>query len=385
MKIYNKAILPLGFKAYGLKSGIKKSGKLDLALFYSETSAIVSCKSTSNQIKAAPVVVNEQYLKVNKKFHGIIANSGNANAFCGRQGLEAASQMSILAAEQLSVAKESILVASTGIIGKELPVDKVRKAVPQLVAGLSFEGIDKAKRAIMTTDKFCKEITVRLKSGPRSITVCGIAKGAGMISPNLATMLVFIFTDALISQRALDEALRVAVNNSFNRITVDGCMSTNDTVILLANQTAGNNIIDKVNSANVNKSFLDFQKALNTICLKLAKMIVSDGEGATKTITIKVDGARSQEEARIIALAIANSNLFKTAMFASSPNIVGRIVAAAGATGVCVREEDLRIRYSPLHKKEVAVKVSVGKGKASFVIYTSDLTHEYVRINAEYN
>lgn len=385
MKIYDKAILPQGFKACGLKSGIKKSGKLDLALFYTETPAIVSCKATSNQIKAAPIVVNEGYLKVNKKFHGIIANSGNANAFCGRKGLQIASEMSVLAAEQLSVSKESILVASTGIIGKELPIDNVRKAIPQLAAGLSSAGIDKAKRAIMTTDKFCKEITVRFKSGPSSITVCGIAKGAGMISPKLATMLVFIFTDASITQKALNDALNGAANNSFNRITVDGCMSTNDTVILLANQTAGNNIIDKANSVNANKSFLDFQKALNIVCLKLAKMIVSDGEGATKTITVKVDGARSQSDARIIALAIANSNLFKTAMFASSPNIVGRIVAAAGASGIAVKEEDLRISYSPLQKKEVAVNVSVGKGNASFIIYTSDLTHAYVKINAEYN
>lgn len=385
MRIYNKAILPLGFKAYGVSSGIKKSGNLDLALFYTEVPAIAACKITANKIKAAPIIVNEKHFKINNKFHGLIANSGNANAFCGRKGLQSASEMAQLAAKQLSVAKESILVASTGIIGKELPINYVRKAIPHLADSLSLEGIDKAKRAIMTTDKFCKEITVRFKFGSSLITVCGVAKGAGMIAPNLATMLVFIFTDAVITQRALNEVLNEAVNGSFNRITVDGCMSTNDTVILLANKTAGNNIIDKGNLGLINKGFLDFQKALNTVCFRLAKMIVSDGEGATKSITVKVDGAISQKEARKIALAIANSNLFKTAMFASSPNIVGRIVAAAGASGACVKEEDLRISYSPLHKKEVVINISVGKGKAGFVIYTSDLNHEYVKINAEYN
>ncbi len=379
VKIYKKAILPLGFKASGIAAGIKKSGNLDLALFYSELPAKVSCKATTNKIQAAPIKINNLYLKTNKSFCAIIANSGNANAFCGAAGLRDSRAMTQAAARALSVKSESVLVASTGIIARRLPVIKIKKAIPDLAGSLSRDGIDKAVKAIMTTDKIAKKITASFSVGSKKITICGIAKGAGMIAPNMATMLSFIFTDANITQGSLNRALGIATENSFNCITVDGCMSTNDTVIMLANQAAGNSAIDK------GKPFDLFLRALNIVCLSLAKLIIQDAEGATKFIRIKVEKARSFSEAKKIALGVANSNLFKTAMYASSSNVIGRIAASVGASGVNVKENDLKIGFSSLNKRNVDINISVGKGKFSAIIYTSDLTHEYVKINAEYN
>ncbi len=379
MKVFKKAILPIGYKANGIKSGIKKSGKLDLALIYSSVPALVSCKNTANIFKAAPVQLNIRQLKKGKEFQAIIANSGNANAFTGKSGLRDAEEMCACLAQELSINKDNVLVASTGIIGKKLPIEKIQDSVCGLVEGLSVKGIDLAKKAIMTTDKFAKEITVKLDIAGTTVTLCGIAKGAGMIAPNMATMLVFILTDAHISRQALERSLSMAVDNTFNCITVDGCMSTNDTVILMANNQAGNKLID------LEKNFNIFSQGLDKICLELAKMVVSDGEGATKLIRLKVSAAKSYAEAKSIALAIANSNLFKTAMYASSTNILGRIVASVGSVGVDIKEEKLKIKYSSLVKKEVDIEVSLGRGNSSAVVYTSDLTHEYVKINAEYN
>lgn len=371
--------MPKGFSANGIACGIKKTGKLDLALFYSGLTAKASCMFTTNSIQAAPIQVDKRYLRSNKGFRAIIVNSGNANAFLGKEGLGSAQEMTKVTAGELRVMKENILVASTGVIGKSFPIIKIKGAVPELVQGLSCQGIDRAKRAIMTTDKFAKEFTAVFNIGKSKITVCGIAKGAGMIAPNMATMLVFIFTDANITQGALDRALKMAVDNSFNCITVDGCMSTNDTVALMANHAAENKMID------THSHFALFFQALDAVCLELAKMIVRDGEGATKFIRIKVEGAKDYGEAKKIALNIANSNLFKTAMFASSANVLGRIAAAAGASGIDIKEKDLKIKFTPLAEKEVDISVFVGKGNSSAVIYTSDLTHEYVKINAEYN
>jgi len=379
MKFYARAILPRGFKAGGVASGIKRSGKLDLALFYSEVPCLASGKFTTNSMAAAPVQLDKKTLQSHKVFRAIIANSGNANAYTGVEGVHDARLMAQLAARALSIEDSGVLVASTGIIGRRLPVEKIKKALPGLAAGLSAGGIAKAKQAIKTTDKFTKEITAKFTIGSDTVTVCGIAKGAGMIAPRMATMLVFIFTDAVITQAALDRALGAAVGNSFNCITVDGCMSTNDSVILLANKAAGNSCID------LTRNFTVFLGALQSVCLSLAKMIVRDGEGATKLISISVKGAKTGSDAKKIALTVASSNLFKTAMFASSRNIVGRIVAGVGASGAGVKEKDLSIRYSPLKKKEVDISIGVGKGKGKAVIYTSDLSFEYVKINAEYN
>ncbi|TRZ49774.1 bifunctional glutamate N-acetyltransferase/amino-acid acetyltransferase ArgJ [bacterium] len=377
--IYKKAILPKGFKASALACGLKKSGKLDLALFYSAASAKAACLFTANIIQAAPLKVTKKYLKNNKAFRAVIANSGNANCFTGKAGLKDAQGMSALTAKELGIKKEAVLVASTGIIGRRLKLDKIKKAMPALVKSLSPNGIAKAKRAIMTTDTFAKEITVKFNSAGKTITICGIAKGAGMIAPNLATLLCFIFTDADITQGALKQALKIAADDSFNCITVDGCMSTNDMAMLLANGAAGNSLID------TDRNFGAFSKALNTVCLELAKMVVKDAEGATKFIQIRVENAKTGKEAKQVALSIANSSLFKTAMFASSKNILGRTVAAAGASGVDIKEEDLKISSSPLKKKEVNINVSLKRGKSSATVYTSDLSYEYVKINAEYN
>ena len=286
----------------------------------------------------------------------------------------------------LGINPRDILVNSTGIIGKMLPIDKILNALPKLVAGLSQEGVDKAKKAIMTTDTFAKEITAKINIGNKAVTICGVAKGAGMIAPDMvhpersrgATMLAFIFTDANITQRALDIALKESVNNSFNCITVDGCMSTNDSVMLLSNGAAGNITID------AGKNLVLFLNALNTVCLELAKMIVKDAEGATKFIQICVDKAKNFTQAKKAALYIANSNLFKTAIYGENPNF-GRIAAAVGASGIDVREEDLKIKASPLNKKDIYICVSINRGESSATVYTSDLTPEYIKINAEYN
>lgn len=379
MRVVKKAVLPAGFVAAGVPAGIKKSGKPDVALIVSQSPALAAVVSTANTMQAAPIVVNKSHLKKSSVFYAIIANSGNANAFTGKQGLKDADTMASEVGFALSIKKESVLVASTGIISKPMPITKIKNVVPTLVLALSRPGIVQAERAIMTTDKFAKEITVTSTIGGKSITLCGIAKGAGMISPKMATMLTFITTDANITKHALDRALHDAVASTFNCITVDGCMSTNDTVIVLANRRAGNSQIEG------GTAFKRFVEALRIVCFELAKMIVRDGEGATKLIRITVAQAKHYEEAKQVALSIANSNLFKIAMFAASPNIYGRIVAAVGATGVPVREEELKIMYSSLQKKEVDITVQLGRGKARAVVYTSDLNHEYVKINAEYN
>jgi glutamate N-acetyltransferase/amino-acid N-acetyltransferase len=379
MKIYKKAILPLGFQASGIAAGIKRSGKLDLALFYSDIPAKASCLFTTNKIQAAPIRIDKIHLKKSKEHRTIIANSGNANCFTGEAGLRDAAETAKDLAKALNFKKENILVTSTGIIGRRLPLLKIKKAIPALVKGLSRQGIDKAKRAIMTTDTFVKEITLKFNLGNRVITICGIAKGAGMIAPDLATMLCFILTDANITQKALNKALRICVDDSFNCITVDGCMSTNDSIMLLANGAAKNTLVD-----NWGEHFNIFVKALGIVCLELAKMIIKDAEGASKFIQIEVAKAKSFAQAKQIALSIANSNLFKTAMYGQNPNF-GRIIAAVGASGLEVRKKELKIKVSPLNKKEINVNVFLGQGSADATIYTCDLTPEYIRINAEYN
>jgi len=270
------------------------------------------------------------------------------------------------------------LVNSTGIIGKRLDVKKIKQGIPELVSGLSVPGIHKAKKAIMTTDTFAKEVSISLKIAGKSVRICGIAKGAGMIAPDLATMLCFIMTDAAITQSALDEALDAAVDKSFNCISVDGCMSTNDTVLLLANAAAGNRIISP------GPKLRKFSRALEMICLDLAKMVVLDGEGATKFIRIDIDQAKNIAEAKRVALGIANSVLFKTAVFGQNPNF-GRVAAAVGSSGLKIKEEQLKIKLGSLKGKQVRLTVSLSRGQAKCTVYTSDLTPEYIKINAAYN
>ena len=378
MIIYRKAVLPIYFKANALACGIKRSGKPDLGLLYSHVPAKASCLFTANKIQAAPIKVNKAQLKHGGEYKGILVNSGNANCFTGAQGVADAQGLLKTLARGLRIKKEELLVASTGIIGRRLPVARMKKALSKLTKGLSLDGIDRVSRAILTTDTFTKEVSVKFNLGKSQITICGIAKGAGMISPDMATMLVFILTDARITQQALDKALRIATENSFNCITVDGCMSTNDSVMVLANAAANNEAID------ANKNFLLFCGALNMLCLELAKLVVRDGEGATKFIRIRVGGAKNFKEAKKAALAIANSNLFKTAMYGEDPNF-GRIAAGIGACGVEVEESKLKIKVSSLKKRDISVDVALGQGEGAAVVYTSDLSPGYIKINAAYN
>lgn len=378
MKIFNKAILPLYFKANAVSAGIKKSGKLDLALIYSILPARAVCKFTTNKVQAAPLKLNKKYLSSGDNFQAILVNSGNANAFTGLAGIKDAEACANLTADMLGLKKREALVNSTGIIGKPLAVDKIRNAMLGLVKGLSAKGISLASKAIMTTDTFSKEITVKFSIGNKTVTICGIAKGAGMIAPDMATMLCFIMTDARVTKDALDKALTTAVAQSFNCITVDGCMSTNDSVMLLANGAACNRQISKTDG------FDAFSAALNRVCLELAKLVVKDAEGATKFIKINVRQARSIKDAKLAASAIANSNLFKTAVYGENPNF-GRIISAAGASGAQIKEELIKAKVSPLNKKDINVDVALGVGKFNATVYTSDLTPEYIKINAEYN
>ena len=378
MKICKRAVLPAGFKASGISCGIKKSGKPDLALFFSEMPAKAACVFTSNSILAAPVILSKNYLKTGNSFQAIIANSGNANCFTSKAGLKDAKEVSQFLAGALGLKKESVLVASTGIIGKRLPVDKIKSGIPGLVKKLSLGGAHEAEKAILTTDTFTKEVSVKLNIGSRPVTICGVAKGAGMIAPNMATLLSFIFTDAYITKQALNQALKAAVKDSFNCITVDGCMSTNDSVMLLANGASASVLINKGKNLDL------FIQGLSILCLELAKMIVKDAEGGSKFIRIKVASARNYAQAKAVALNIANSNLFKTAVYGQNPNF-GRIAAAAGASGVKVKEEDLQVRVSSLKKRNIDVEVRLNQGSAVAIVYTSDLTPEYIKINAEYN
>ena len=379
MKLRHTAVLPAGFAANAISCGIKKSGKPDLALFYSRLPAKAACLFTSNRVQAAPLKVSQRHLGKNKFFRAIVVNSGNANCFTGGQGVRDAWETCRFYAGHLGVPAESVLVNSTGIIGRRLPVEKIIRAAPSLVSGLCPAGIAKAKRAILTTDSFAKQATAEVNLGSRKVVICWIAKGAGMISPNLATLLCFIFTDADIAQAALKKALRQAVDQSFNRITVDGCMSTNDSVMLLANAAAGNRLVSAGRDLKI------FSRALAEVCRNLALAVVRDAEGATKFIRICVNGAAGEKEAKTVALQIANSALVKTAAFASSANIVGRIIAACGASGARIDEAALKVKYSLLHKRDIDIEVTVGSGRGAAVIYTSDLSYEYVKINAEYN
>lgn len=378
MKKVLKAILPPGFKANGISCGLKKSGKPDLALIYSKFPAVAGAKFTTNSIIAAPLVVSKMHLKSAKKFQAVLVNSGNANCFTGKAGIKDAEVSTGYVAEKLKISKNSVLVNSTGIIGKRLDIAKIKQGIPKLISGLSTSGIHKAVLAIMTTDTFAKEISLSLNVGGKSVHICAIAKGAGMIAPDMATMLCFIMTDAVISQPVLTKVLGAVVEKTFNCISVDGCMSTNDTVLVLANGAAGNKTIFS------GKDLQNFVCALEVVCLELAKMIVLDAEGATKFIQIDVAQAKNFLQAKKVALHIANSALFKTAVFGQNPNF-GRVAAAVGASGIGIKEEQLKIKLGSLKGKQVKLWVGLSSGKAKCTAFTSDLTPEYIKINAAYN
>jgi len=383
MPVNLKIKLPLGYKANGLACGIKKSGKPDLGLIYSEKPARASGLFTSNKITSGSVRFCQENLKESREFRAIIINSGNANCLTKDNSFTSAGEVASNLAYWIKIRRKEILFASTGIIGRPLPVKRIKKAMPILVDGLSKSRITKVTEAMRTTDTFIKQISVRLNIGRKAVTICGLAKGAGMIAPNLtyprATMLCFILSDADVAEGALRKALIKAVENSFNCITIDGCMSTNDTVLMMSNAAAGN-----IRIKEGSRDFKKFSSGLSRVCINLAKMIVRDAEGASKFIQIKVKGSRTYQEAKRVALSIANSNLFKTAMYGGSNNF-GRIFAAIGASGVDVKAKDISLSVSPLRKKDIFVEVGLKRGYCEATIYTSDLTPEYVKINAAYN
>lgn len=380
----NAITLAKGFKSQAIAAGIKKSGGLDLALIYSEVPASARGMFTKNKFAAAPVELCREYLK-SKKAQAIVVNSGNANCYTGKPGMETAQNTARLSAELLRIDKKMVLVASTGIIGRPLDFSKINKALPSLVSSLDRNSGNKTAQAIMTTDTKPKALALELEISGKKVIIGAIAKGAGMIAPDMAytehsrsaTMLCFITTDISIEYPALKEALKQAVENSFNMITIDGCMSTNDSVIILANGLAQNKKV-----CLGTNDFSKFKTALSEICLGLAKMIIRDAEGATKFITIQVSGAKNNTQAKKAALAVANSNLFKTAVYGGGSNW-GRIVAAVGASGVEVREK-IKIEGDSFKKKDIIVKIDLRVGRGKAVVYTSDLTPEYIRINAGY-
>ncbi|MFH1678374.1 MAG: bifunctional glutamate N-acetyltransferase/amino-acid acetyltransferase ArgJ [Candidatus Omnitrophota bacterium] len=378
-----KPILPRGYKANAMACGIKKSGKLDLGLIFSQKPAKAAGVFTTNKIISGSVKLSRLNLKRSRYFHAILVNSGNANCFTKGDSFRDAQDVTKELSGILGIKKQEVLFASTGIIGRRLPVKQIKKAIPALAAGLDEPGLAKVAQAIVTTDTFVKISAAVIHIGKKAVTIYALAKGAGMIAPNMAfptaTMLCFILSDVSITQEALGAALKNAVGKSFNCITVDGCMSTNDTVFLISNSCTDNPVIH-----NGSKDFNKFSSALTGVCLNLAQMIVKDAEGATKFIQVKVEGAKSAQEAKLVALSIANNNLFKTAMFGNSRNF-GRIAAAIGASGVDVKEENLKIKVSPLNKKNIYVVAQLNRGNSEAIVYTSDLTSEYVKINANYS
>jgi glutamate N-acetyltransferase / amino-acid N-acetyltransferase len=387
-----------GFLASGVHCGIKKTGARDLALIYSKTPCTAAGLFTTNRITAAPVRLSQEHLK-SGRLQAIIANSGNANACTGPRGETVARQMAEVAARHLGIAPEQVAVASTGVIGEPPPLKALLSGIPRSVKVLSPKGSRNAARAIMTTDRSPKEAALRVNVGGRMVTLGGIAKGSGMIHPNMATMLAFLTTDLKVEPSLLREMLASAVNRSFNMITVDGETSTNDMVLCLANGQAKNPDLQKSASA-----LLKFQAALDAVCIQLAKRIVRDGEGATKLVEVRVESAVDHKQAKTVALRVANSSLVKTAFFGEDANW-GRIMAAIGAAGVEVDPNRIRLfldherlvengvglgpsadreAAKVLKKKSFTLAIDLGAGNESATAWTCDLSYDYIKINAAY-
>jgi glutamate N-acetyltransferase/amino-acid N-acetyltransferase len=383
-----------GFLAGAVHAGIKSKDELDLAILYSEAAPKAAAVFTTNQIKSAPVTLSQRHI-LRGRARAIVANSGCANACVGEQGLRDAAEMAKLTAEKLDISPERVLVASTGVIGEPLPMDKIRAAIPRVK--LTRKGGHDFCRAIMTTDTRPKEIAVRVDSEGGKFTICGVAKGAGMIHPKMATILCFIATDAAAGGDFLRAALHRAVDGSFNMISIDGDTSPNDCTFLLANGSAGNELVDFDNGDA-------FQESLNAVCIHLAKSIAQDGEGATKLIEVMVEGAEDQVWARQAARVVASSSLVKAAIHGNDPNW-GRIVAALGRSGARVREDKLDVYLNDVcvmnqgsrslfskadmisalgNTDSVLVKLCLNLGDGEATAWGCDLSEEYVTINSAY-
>ncbi|HBT46717.1 MAG TPA: ornithine acetyltransferase [Peptococcaceae bacterium] len=389
---------PRGFRAAGVHAGLKKTKK-DLALIVSDNPAAAAAVYTTNRVQAAPLVVTREHL-AGGYARAVVVNSGNANACTGEQGLRDARFMAEITAREVGCRPGEVVVASTGVIGVPLPMDKVAAGIRQAARELSGAGSREAAEAIMTTDRRIKEIAVRFNLGGREATIGGIAKGSGMIHPQMATMLAFLTTDAEIAPDELKKALVAAVDATFNMVTVDGDTSTNDMVVILANGQAG------VGPKEERERAL-FAAALEYVCRYLARLIARDGEGATRLIEVEVHGARTREDARTIARAIARSNLVKSAVHGADANW-GRILCAAGYSGADLDPDKVDIfiqspagleqlaaggRPLPfseekareiLSAEEVKILVHLNQGRAAAEAYGCDLTCEYVTINASY-
>ncbi len=387
---------PSGFLAGAANCGIR-SEKPDVALLLSDRDATLAGTFTSNRLAAAPVVLCRERVATGSG-RAVVVNSGNANAATGAQGRQDADRMAVVTAETLGISPESVCVCSTGTIGVPMPMEKVEAGIKDAAEALSPDGGAAAAEAIMTTDLVSKEIALELEIDGKSVRIGGMAKGSGMIDPNMATLLAYVTTDAAVHAGALQDLLREAVQDSFNRITVDGDESTNDSVLLLANGAAGNTPLQVDHS-----DWSAFAQAVRHVCGQLARMIVKDGEGATKFVSVTVQGAADVAEARQAARAIANSLLVKTSWFGCDPNW-GRIYDAVGYAGVQVDPDTIEIKLddfvavsngivagtdlqsleSVLQKDEFSVLVDLHVGSGSDTVHTCDCSHEYIRINAEY-
>jgi len=389
-----------GFTAAGVKAGIKKSGNLDVAVIYTKTQAVVAGTFTQNKVAAAPVYVSKEVVATGTA-HAIVANAGCANACTGQQGLDDAHKMAQIAADELGVNADNVIVGSTGVIGVNLPMDKLEAGIKDAVANLSADGSDNAGRAIITTDTHSKSVTCEFELSGKTVRMGAIAKGSGMIRPNMATMLCYITTDIAIDQALLQKAVSGCVEKSFNMISVDGDMSTNDMVIVLANGEANN---AKITEENENADYQIFFDKLMMLCTELAKQIAADGEGASKFLTINVKGAKSFADAKTVGMAIANSPLVKTAFFGEDPNW-GRVICAVGYSGADMVPEKTVVKFGGItifangtgatydekalahvmKEKDIVIDIELNMGQEDATVWSCDLSYEYVKINGEYH
>lgn len=387
-----------GFTAAGVKAGIKKSGNLDVAVIYTKTQAVVAGTFTQNKVAAAPVYVSKEVVATGTA-HAIVANAGCANACTGQQGLDDAHKMAQIAADELGVNANDVIVGSTGVIGVNLPMDKLEAGIKDAVANLSADGSGNAGRAIITTDTHSKSVTCEFELSGKTVRMGAIAKGSGMIRPNMATMLCYITTDIAIDQALLQKAVSGCVEKSFNMISVDGDMSTNDMVIVLANGEANNAKITEENA-----DYQIFFDKLMMLCTELAKQIAADGEGASKFLTINVKGAKSFADAKTVGMAIANSPLVKTAFFGEDPNW-GRVICAVGYSGADMVPEKTVVKFGGItifangtgatydekalahvmKQKDIVIDIELNMGQEDATVWSCDLSYEYVKINGEYH
>ncbi|MCL2888651.1 MAG: bifunctional glutamate N-acetyltransferase/amino-acid acetyltransferase ArgJ [Elusimicrobia bacterium] len=399
MKVNKPSITaPKGFKAAGVWAGFKKAGKKDLAVIVSEVPAVAGAVFTQNKMCAAPVIVCRENL-LNKTARAIIVNAGCANACTGEQGLKDARQMAEITAEQIGCSPKEVFVSSTGVIGSYLNMDKMEAGIKKVAKEVSVKGGKDAATAIMTTDSYAKEYAVKIEIEGTPVIVAGIAKGSGMIAPNMATMLSYITTDICISRTLLQKCVKDVADRSFNLAIVDGDTSTNDTLIVLANGCAGNKMVIR----EQDKDYKVFYGALKEVATELAKMMVRDGEGATKFIEISVQGAQTREEAKTAACTVARSPLVKTAFFGEDANW-GRIVCALGYSGINLKPERLNVWLEKIHifkngtglnadekllsekmkEKEIHVTIDLGRGDAQATVWTCDFSYDYIKINGSY-